>query len=110
MPRIDSLYYPFTPKCHPDASSVHEGAVRWAQSLGMLATKHHVRTAHQTKLGWLVARAFPTAKPRGLQLAADWLLLFHLLEDHLEKRGTADEVAAYLQHLLDLFRADVACS
>jgi 5-epi-alpha-selinene synthase len=39
---------------------------------------------------------------------ADWTMLLCVLDDHIEKRGTADEVAAYLQHLLGLFGADLA--
>lgn len=110
MLRMDALYCPFDPNLHPDASSVHEGSVRWAQSLGVLPTEQHVRTAHKTKAGWLVARALPTATQRGLQLAADWTLLFWVLDDHTEKLGSVGELAAYLQHLLDLFRVDIAGS
>jgi hypothetical protein len=76
----------------------------------MLPTEQHVRTAQKAKVGWLVARAFPTAISRGLQLVADWTLLFCVLDDYIEKLDTADEVAAYLQHLLDVFRADIAGS
>jgi 5-epi-alpha-selinene synthase len=78
--------------------------------MGMLPTEHHVRAAQQAKIGWLVARAFPTAMLRGLQLVADWTVLFCMLDDHLEKLRPASEVAAYLQHLLDLLRADIAGS
>jgi avermitilol synthase len=110
MSRIDSLYCPFVPKVHPDASSVHEGSVLWALSLGMLPTDQHARVAHQAKIGWLVAYAFPTAMPRRLQLVADWTVLFCALDDYIEKLGQASEVEAYLQHLLDLLRADIASS
>jgi hypothetical protein len=98
------------PKVHPDASSVHEGSIRWARELGMLPTEQQVRTAHKAKAGWLVARAFPTAIPQGLQLVADWTVLFCVLDDHTEKLGSADEVAAYLQRLLGVLRADTAGS
>src|SRR5512140_199686 len=110
MARIDSLYCPFTPKVHSDAASVHEGSVLWAQSLGLLPTEQHSRTAYKAKVGWLVARAFPTAMTSGLQLAADWTVLFCILDDYIEKLETADEVEACLQHLLDLLRADIAGS
>ena len=110
MSRTESLYCPFSPEIHPDASSVHETSLRWAQALGMLSTEQHVRAAHQAKVGWLVARAFPTALPHGLQLIADWTLLFCSLDDHIEQLGTAGAIEAYLQHLLDVFRADIASS
>ena len=76
----------------------------------MLPTEQHVRTAHKAKAGWLVARAFPTAIPQGLQLVADWTVLFCVLDDHIEQLGSADEVAAYLQHLLGVLRGDAAGS
>jgi hypothetical protein len=110
MPRMDSLYCPFDPKIHPDASSVHEGSIRWARSLGMLPTEQHVRTACKAKAGWLVARAFPTAELQGLQLAADWAVLCCSLDDRIRRLGTASEVASYLQHLHDLLRAEIAGS
>jgi hypothetical protein len=110
MTRMDSLYCPFTSSVHEDASSVHAGSVLWARSLGMLPTEQHVKHANKAKVGWLVARAFPTATSCGLQLVADWTMLFCLLDDHIEKRGTAVDVEDYLQHLLDLFRADIARS
>jgi avermitilol synthase len=110
MSRIDSLYCPFAPKLHPDASSVHDDSVLWARSLGMLPTEQHTTAAHRAKVGWLVAHAFPTAMPRRLQLVADWTVLFCVLDDHLEQLGPASEVKPYLQHLLELFRADIASS
>jgi hypothetical protein len=76
----------------------------------MLPTEQHVRTAHQAKLAWLVARIFPAMMTRGLQLTADWTVLGCLLDDHIEKLGTANDVTAYLQHLLGLFRGDLAGS
>jgi avermitilol synthase len=104
------LYYPFDPKAHPDASSVHERSVLWARWSGMLPTEQHIRAAHKAKVGWLAARGFPTAVPRGLQLIADWTVLFCALDDHIEKLGSADEVECYLQHLLDVFRTGNAGS
>jgi hypothetical protein len=76
----------------------------------MLPTEQHIRAAYKAKVGWLVARAFPTAMPRGLQLVADWTVLFCGLDDHIERLGTADHVAAYLYHLLGVFRAEIAGS
>jgi avermitilol synthase len=110
MTWIGPLYCPFDPKVHPDAASVHEGSISWARSLGMLPTEQHVLTAQKAKVGWLVARAFPTARLRGLQVVADWTLMFCVLDDHVEKLGTADEVTAYLQHLIDLFRTGIAAA
>jgi avermitilol synthase len=111
MLRMYSLYCPFTSKVHPDASAVHERSVLWARSLGMLPTEQHIQTAHHAKVGWLIARAFPTATPDGLQLIADWTMLFCALDDHIERRKTAAEVEAHLQHLLHVFQGDTTrCS
>lgn len=110
MARIDSLYCPFASSLHPDAASAHERSVRWARSLGMLGSEQDLRAAHKAKLGWLAARTFPTSTRQGLQLAADATVLFFVLDDHIEKLGTADEVAAYLAYLLHLLRSDIAGS
>ena len=110
MQRMDSLYCPFTSNVHEDASEVHVGSVLWARSLGMLPTEQHVRSAHKAKVGWLVARAFPTAGSCGLRLVADWTVLFCMLDDFIEKCNSAVDVEEYLQYLLNLFRADIAGS
>jgi hypothetical protein len=104
MTRMDTLYCPFAPKVHPEASSVHEGSVLWARSLGMLPTEQLVRSAYKAKVGWLVARGFPTATLGGLQLAADWTVLFCILDDYIEKLPAEAQVESYLQHLIARFR------
>jgi hypothetical protein len=76
----------------------------------MLPTEQHVRSAQKAKVGLLIARAFPTAMLRGLQLVADWTVLFCVLDDYIEKLPTSAEVESYLQHLLDLFRNDMSGS
>jgi hypothetical protein len=107
MTRMESLYCPFTPNVHADASAVHEGSVLWARSLGMLPTEQHVRSVQKGKVGWLIARAFPTAMLKGLQLVSDWTMLFCVLDDYIEKLPTSAQVESYLQNLLGLFRADI---
>ena len=104
---IPLLYCPFEPEVHPGASSVHENSIRWARSLGLLRTEQRAKTAEKARTGWLVARAFPTAIPQGLQWAADWLVLFCALDDYIEMQRRATSVAADLQDLLDLFRGGI---
>lgn len=100
-----SLYCPFEPEIHPDASSVHENSIRWARSRGVLHTKQREVTAEKARTGWLVARGFPAAAPQGLQWAADWLILFCALDDYIEMQRRAADVEPNLQNLLELFRS-----
>lgn len=99
------LYCPFKPEIHPEAASVHENSIRWARSQGLLHTKQQEMAAEKAKTGWLVARGFPAAAPQGLQWAADWLLLFCALDDHIEMQRHAAGIEADLHNLLELFRS-----
>jgi 5-epi-alpha-selinene synthase len=76
--------------------------------LGVLHTERQALIAEKAKTGWLAARAFPTTTPHWLQWVADWLVLFCTLDDQVEKQGHANDVEAYLQDLLSLFRAGIA--
>jgi len=107
MARLESLYCPFASKVHPDASAAHEASVVWARTMGMLPTEQHVRGAQNAKVGWLAARGFPTATRRGLQLVADWTLLFCMLDDHIERLDAA-HAEAYLARLLGVLHSEPA--
>jgi len=106
---IPLLYCPFEPEVHPGASLAHENSIRWARSQGLLETEQRAMSAEKARTGWLAARAFPTAMPHGLQWAADWLVLFCTLDDHIEKQRYATEVESDLLELLNLFRSGTDC-
>jgi hypothetical protein len=105
MARMEALHCPFASKVHPDASLAQEASVQWAQAMGMLPTEQHVRGAQNAKVGWLVARGFPTASRDGLQLVADWTLWFCMLDDHIEELHCAD-LDGYLGRMLEILHSD----
>ena len=106
---IPDLYCPFDPAVHPQAAVVHAGTIAWARAMGLARDEKHVQALHKAKVGWLVARAFPIAdKLPALQIAADWITLFCLIDNHIESiRGPALS-HVYLKSLLDVFRDGAA--
>ncbi|HEY0137163.1 MAG TPA: hypothetical protein VGB85_23930 [Nannocystis sp.] len=106
---IPDLYCPFDPAVHPQAAVVHAGTIAWAKAMGLARDEKHVQALHKAKVGWLVARAFPIAdKMPALQIAADWITLFCLIDNHIESiRGPALS-HVYLKSLLDVFREGAA--
>ena len=98
------LFCPFRPLIHPDVDPIHEQSVAWARSVGLVRTDLQARRLSDSKLGWLVSRAFPGARPSALQIAADWTTLFCMLDDRIENISSSRQVAASLTGLLDAFR------
>lgn len=106
---IPELYCPFYPAVHPKAANVHNASVAWAMAMGLARDDKHVQALHNAKVGWLVARAFPIADQMdALQIAADWITLFCLIDNHIESiRGPALS-HVYLKGLLNVFRDGAA--
>ncbi len=106
---IPELYCPFDPAVHPKAATVHAASVAWAMAMGLARDDKHVQALHTAKVGWLVARAFPIADQMdALQIAADWITLFCLIDNHIESiRGPALS-HVYLKSLLNVFRDGAA--
>lgn len=107
--KIPDLYCPFDPAVHPAAADVHMQSVAWARAMGLARDDMHVQALHQSRVGWLVGRAFPVAdRLPALQIAADWTTLFCLIDNHIENiRGPAVS-HVYLRGLLHVFRDGAA--
>ncbi len=106
---IPDLYCPFDPAVHPQASVVHAASIAWARAMGLAREEKHVQALHKAKVGWLVARAFPIAdKLDALQIAADWITLFCLIDNHIESIRGPMLSHVYLKSLLDVFRDGAA--
>lgn len=106
---IPDLYCPFDPAVHPQASVVHTASIAWARAMGLAREEKHVQALHKAKVGWLVARAFPIAdKLDALQIAADWITLFCLIDNHIESIRGPMLSHVYLRSLLDVFREGAA--
>ncbi len=102
---IPELYCPFDPAVHPQAASVHAETVAWARAMGLARDDQHVQALHKAKVGWLVARAFPVADQLpALQIAADWITLFCLIDTHIENIHGQALSLVYLKSLLAVFR------
>jgi 5-epi-alpha-selinene synthase len=101
-----NLYCPFEPALNPNAEAAHDASVDWARRLGLVSSDAEVRYLDRSRIGWLVARAFPGAPLDELQLAADWTTLFCVLDDRTEADGLAPmRLAAFLARLLDVFKS-----
>jgi avermitilol synthase len=102
---IPDLYCPFDPGVHPQAAHVHSETVAWARAMGLARDEAHVQALHKAKVGWLVARAFPiTDRAVALQIAADWITLFCLIDTHIETIHGQALSHVYLKGLLNVFR------
>jgi 5-epi-alpha-selinene synthase len=103
------LFCPFAPAVSPHATVVQEASLRWARTFGLVASDGALRSLGASKIGWLVARAFPEGSREVLQIAADWTTLFCLLDDLTEAPGASPvHVAAYLSRLLEVLASGAA--
>jgi len=98
------LFCPYRPVIHPEVEAIHEQSVVWARAVGLVGSDRQAKRLSGSKIGWLVARAFPSARPSALQLAADWTTLFCMLDDRIEKIKSPRQVGSNLAGLLDAFR------
>lgn len=84
-PMSTPLYCPFPSSVSPHADAVQRESMAWAQAFGIAVAPAAVAALERSRVGWLVARAVPTAAPIELRLAADWTTFFCLLDDHVER-------------------------
>jgi 5-epi-alpha-selinene synthase len=72
----------------------------------LLSTDDEARRVARSKIGYLPARVFHDAAPERLQLAADWITLFCILDDHIDGAVTTMslmEISDLLSRLLAAF-------
>lgn len=101
------LECPLEPRLNLAVEVVNARTVAWAQQLGLVTTEKQVRRLMGSKVGWLVARAFPSVQQAALQVAADWTTLFCLLDDYIERFDSPAQVEVLLSSLLNTFRGDL---
>jgi 5-epi-alpha-selinene synthase len=97
--RVPELHCPFAPAVHPAAAAVHARSLAWAREVGLAAGESAAARLDAARIAWLVARAHPGGARRPLQIAADWTVLFCLLDDHLERLPSPSAVADLLARL-----------
>jgi hypothetical protein len=77
------LFCPFEPDIHPHADAINSATVSWALATGLVDARTAPRL-EASKVGSLLARAYPRGAREPLQLAADWTTFFCLLDDVIE--------------------------
>jgi hypothetical protein len=93
--RAPELYCPFAGGVHPDAGALDEATVAWARAVGLVDARSASKLS-SSKIGSLVARAYPRGAREPLQLAADWTTLFCLLDDGIERLASPSAVTRVL--------------
>ncbi|XXF77782.1 hypothetical protein P2318_32740 [Myxococcaceae bacterium GXIMD 01537] len=102
----DNLYCPFPPRVHSHVDAVNVRTVAWARAMGLCKTDAQAEKLLAQKMGWLVARAFPESNVAALQVAADWLTLFCVMDDRIEKLRSPTRAGAFVTCVLDVFNHD----
>lgn len=100
---IPELLCPFHSAVSPHAEVVQRASVVWAERVGLAVDARARRRLAASRIGWLVARAFPFASRVSLEVAADWTTLFCLLDDRAESMD-ALSLGAWLARLLKALR------
>jgi 5-epi-alpha-selinene synthase len=104
-----SPFCPFPSELHPQVEELQTQSIAWARALSLCASEPAYRRLETSRIGWLVARAFPEATRDGLQIAADWTTLFCLLDDRIDERSeiantSTGQLARVLAFLLNVIR------
>ena len=103
-PRVPELHCPLEPGAHDAAEAIHSRSVAWARAVGLAPTSAAEARLRASKIGWLVARAYPRGDAAMVQIAADWATVFCLLDDRLERLPSPAAVAGYLAELASVLR------
>jgi 5-epi-alpha-selinene synthase len=88
--RLPLLSCPFPAALHRDAALIDRTTVAWAQQQQLVETDTAVQRLQAVKIGWLMARVYPTVNEPILQLLADWTTWGFLWDDHCSEVYAAD--------------------
>lgn len=95
-PAVRELHCPLPPAIHPEFADIQSRSVEWARRSGLAPSDKAAARVDASRIGWLVARAFPGGDAAWVQLAADWTTVFCLLDDHIERADSPAGVVACL--------------
>ncbi|GHO55404.1 terpene synthase family protein [Ktedonobacter robiniae] len=98
---IPPLYCPFEPRVSPHVQIVQDHTQGWVQHFRLLkdeATRHFAAV----RMGWLVARCYPTATVGELLLLADWLTWLFIVDD-LFSEGAMSQHPKQMQFIMNEF-------
>lgn len=93
--RVPELHCPFPGGVHAEVGAINLATVAWAREVGLVDGRGASKLA-ASKIGSLVARAYPRGEREPLQLAADWTTLFCVLDDAIERLSSPSDVARTL--------------
>jgi len=78
---IPGFAFPWPGACHPQAVTVEENAILWAERHNLLPDGAYRARVARARYGYLAARCYPEAKLSLLQAIADYFLWFFLVDD-----------------------------
>jgi hypothetical protein len=105
---IPDLPIPFPPKINPATDDAERHVRSYLRDVGLLRSPEAMFHYDQTRFGELVGRAYPNADPEGLALITDWMAVWAIFDDQLEKipddcsSAAFDSLAEALLSWLDL--------
>lgn len=104
-PRLD---IPWPSACAPEAAQVESTMLEWAQSHGLFLNEEHRRRAVRARFAWLAARCYPHAERRLLQVIADYIACFFMIDDLFVDRvdSVSASTVSQLAAMLDVMDCD----
>lgn len=78
--------------CAPEPAQIENTMLDWAQSHGLFLNEEHRRRTARAHFAWLAARCYPHADRRLLQVIANYIACFFLIDDLFVDR--VDSVSA----------------
>ena len=76
-----SFEVPWPSACAPDAAQIESRMLGWAQSHGLFLNEEHHRRTVRARFAWLAARCYPHAERSLLQVIANYIACFFLIDD-----------------------------
>jgi hypothetical protein len=106
-----SLSCPFPSAISPHAAEAQHATVAWARRLHLVPQDGG--RLHRLQNGILMARAYPSAEPEMLQIAADWGTWLFTLDDQCDEAGLGQDPEQLVQlhvRLLDILQGAPPCA
>ncbi len=97
---LPELYCPFPARINRHAEEVGQHTLTWASRYNLLGDAAIAHRLQAVRVGWLVARAYPSVAPDALLLLADWCTWLFLQDDQCDEKGVGrdPERLAALHH------------
>lgn len=100
--QLPALYCPFAPRMSPHVNVAQEHVESWMQHFRLLQGVALQQFSH-ARMGWLVARCYPTATANELSLLADWLAWLFLIDDLFSEGAMSHKPEQIQPVMVELF-------